>query len=91
MSDPLTDVEALGAHVRNWKAMLHHGLEASDVGPAGEAVAEAIDARLRTGRPLAADEWIRAQEKALNRKLAPGKRGPKPASREPASGGQNLV
>jgi putative transposase len=75
--DPLTDVAALGAHVRNWKAMLHHGLEAADLGPAGEAVADAIEVRLRTGRPLAAEEWIRAQEKALDRKLSPGKRGPK--------------
>jgi putative transposase len=69
--------------------MLRHGLEASDVGPAGEAVAEAIDARLRTGRPLAADEWIRAQEKALSRKLAPGKRGPKPAGHGQSSGINN--
>jgi putative transposase len=75
--DPLTNVAALGAHVRNWRAMLRHGLEASDLGPEGEAAAEAIEARLRTGRPLAAEEWIAAQEAALDRKLAPGRRGRK--------------
>jgi putative transposase len=82
--DPLTNVAALGAHVRNWKAMLRHGLEASDLGPAGEAVADAIEARIRTGRPLAAEAWIQDQEKALDRKLAPGKRGPKPRISEQA-------
>jgi putative transposase len=76
--DPLTDVEALGAHVRNWKAMLRHGAELGDSGPAGEAAADAIEARLRTGRPLGPEEWIEAQEKALGRTLAPQKRGPKP-------------
>ena len=45
---------------------------------AGEAVAEAIEARLRTGRPLAAAEWIAQQESATGRRMAPAKRGPKP-------------
>ena len=76
--DSLTNVAALGAHVRNWHAMLRHGLEASDLGPEGEAVAEAIEARLRTGRPLAAEAWIAEQEAALDRKLAPARRGRKP-------------
>ena len=34
-------------------------------------------ARLRIGRPLAVDDWIRAQEDALDRLLAPRKPGPK--------------
>lgn len=54
--DPLTDVAALGKHVRNWGALLRHGLGAGDLGPQGEEAAEAIEARLSTGRPLAAAE-----------------------------------
>jgi putative transposase len=38
----------------------------------------AIEARLRTGRPLADPEWITAAEAAINRKLGPQRRGPKP-------------
>ena len=44
----------------------------------GWAMAEAIEARLRTGRPLAPDEWISRHEADLGRPLAPQKRGPKP-------------
>lgn len=77
--DPLTDVAALGRHVRNWRALLRHGLEAGDLDADGEAVAEAIEARLRTGRPLAASEWIARQEDALDRALAPRKPGRKKA------------
>ena len=78
--DPLTDVAALGRHVPNWRAMLRHGLEAGGADAAGDAVAEAIEARLRTGRPLAAAEWIARQESATGRRMAPAKRGPKPKS-----------
>ena len=39
---------------------------------------DAIEARLRTGRPLAAEEWIARHETALDRKLSPAKRGRKP-------------
>lgn len=54
--DPLTDIAALKSAVPNWnwKAMLRNGFEASGVDAAGEAVSDAIEARLRTGRPLAA-------------------------------------
>lgn len=75
--DPLTDVAALRAHVPNWRAMLRHGLEASELGPAGEDVAERIEARLRTGRPLAGADWIARREEELGRSLLPGKRGPR--------------
>lgn len=78
--DPLTDVAALGQHVRNWPAMLRHGLEASDVGAPGASLAEAIEARLRTGRPLAAPAWIADQAAALGRPLAKAKPGPKPTA-----------
>ncbi|MFD2497938.1 transposase [Rhizorhabdus histidinilytica] len=76
--DPLTDIEALGAHIPNWRAMLRYGAEAGAVDVKGEALAEAIEARLRTGRPLAAEEWIARQERATGRQLSPAKRGPKP-------------
>ncbi len=75
--DPLTDVAALGRHVRNWRALLRHGLEAGGLDADGEAVAEAIEARLRTGRPLAGKEWIARQEDALDRALAPRRPGRK--------------
>ena len=83
--DPLTDMEALGAHVPNWRALLRHGLEAGGASDEGQAVAEAMEARLRTGRPLAADEWIAAQEAATGRALAPKKRGPKPRTGQVAA------
>jgi len=54
--------------------MLRGGLEAMD---SAEAI-ETIEARLRTGRPLAAPEWIADMETQIQRKLTPGKPGPKP-------------
>jgi putative transposase len=71
--DPLTDVKALGKHVRNWRALLKVGLEAADE----LANVAAIEARSRTGRPLADPEWIAEAEAAMGRKMAPGKPGPK--------------
>lgn len=58
--------------------MPRHGLEAGEASAEGEALIEAIEARLRTGRPLATDQWVAEQEKALARPLAPRKRGRKP-------------
>ncbi len=78
--DPLTDIAALAGIAPNWRAMLRRGLEAGDAGAADDAVAETIEARLRTGRPLAAEEWVRRQEASMGRKLGPAKRGPKPKS-----------
>jgi putative transposase len=72
--DPLTDVAALGRHVPNWQAMLAIGLEAMDE----TATIAEIEARTRTGRPLASPQWIAAAERDINRKLGPAKRGPKP-------------
>ena len=74
----MTDVSALGRHVRNWRAMLRLGLEAGDVTAGGETVAQAIEARLSTGRPLAADDWIAAQERETQRPVARRRPGPKP-------------
>lgn len=76
--DPLTDMEALKGVVRNWRAMLRHGLEAGDVTVEGETVTNAIEARLRTGRPFAAEQWIEGQELAIGKRLRPMKPGPKP-------------
>ena len=45
------------------------------------ALAEAIESRLNTGRPLAARDWIKQQEAATGRALAPRKLGPKPKGR----------
>ena len=75
--DHLTDLAALAGIVPNWRAYLRHGTEAGGLGPVGEAVAEAIEARLRTGRLLGAEEWIKVQETQLGRSLQPQRRGPK--------------
>ena len=83
--DRLTDVAALGRHVRNWRALLRFGIEWSAVGEAAEAMAAAIEARLRTGRPLAAEQWIERQEVTLARPLAPQRRGPKKRLGEPSA------
>lgn len=77
--DPLTDVAALGRHVRNWRALLRRGMAA---GGLDAAAVEAIEARLRTGRPLADPDWIAAREAEVGRALAPRKPGRKPG-REP--------
>ncbi len=77
-NDPLTDVATLGQHVPNWRAMLEVGLVAMDE----TATIAEIEARTRTGRPLASPEWIAAAERNINRKLGPAKRGPKPRNHE---------
>ena len=74
VDDPLTDVPALGRFIRNWRAFLRIGAEAMD----DLATVDDIEARMRTGRPLASPEWIADAEAAMNRKLGPAKRGPKP-------------
>jgi putative transposase len=84
-TDPLTDISALGCSHRNWRAMLRHGAELGDAASQAEAIAEAIEARLRTGRPLASEEWIARHEESLGRTLTPQKRGPKPTPRRPAN------
>ena len=58
--------------------MLSLGLEAGELAQDGQSIAAAIEARLSTGRPLAAAEWIAQQETALARPLAPQKPGSKP-------------
>ena len=75
--DTLTDVAALARHVPNWRAYLAHGAEAAEALPQAEAVLEAIEARLRTGRPLAEAAWIAEAERAMMRSMTPAKRGRK--------------
>ena len=58
----LTDLAALSAHVRNWRAYWRHGANLADADPQAEEIIEAIEQRLRTGRPLAAEHWIAKQE-----------------------------
>lgn len=76
--DPLTDIAALGKHVRRWRNYLKLGVNAA----ADPASAEEIEARLRTGRPLAEPEWIAEMEERIDRKLAPARRGPKPRAKK---------
>jgi len=45
VDDGLTDVAALGDHIRNWRAFLADGLEAADRD-------DEIEAAMRSGRPL---------------------------------------
>ena len=73
--DGLTDLTALSGLHRNWRAMLAHGLEAGDVSPEQEA---AIEAHMRTGRPLGDDAFVAKLETESGRMLARQKPGPKP-------------
>ena len=57
-ADGFTDLAALGADVKNWRAMLEGGLEAADQ----------IDASLLSGRPLAESNWIEAKGLAVMRR-----------------------
>lgn len=81
--DALTDVTALAGAAGNWERMLGRGWEAAGGGAgegreAAEAIDRAIEARLRTGRPLGPDEWLEAMEARSGRALRPRKRGRKP-------------
>lgn len=80
--DPLTDLAALAQHVPNWRTYLRYGAGAAGASAEGEDVLARIEARLATGRPLGAADWVAAQEAALGRGLAPGKRGRKPKPRK---------
>ena len=76
-TDGLTDLAGTSGLHRNWRAMLRHGLEAGDVSPVEEA---AIEARIRTGRPLGDDSFIATLEATSGRRLRPLKPGPKKMS-----------
>ena len=72
--DGLTDLKGTAGLHRNWRAMLRHGLEAGDVSPEEAA---AIEARIRTGRPLGDEAFVEGLEAASGRRLKLLKRGPK--------------
>ena len=71
LDDDLVRVAPLLGRVDDWKDFLGEGLDA--------ATREAIRASERTGRPLGDKSFIRKLEKKLDRTLARGKPGPKPA------------
>ena len=72
--DGLTDPKGMAGLHRNWRAMPRHGLQAGDNSPEEEA---AIEARIRTGRPLGDEGFVDALEAASGRLLKPLRRGPK--------------
>jgi putative transposase len=76
--DLLTDMSRTDLAVGNWRGMLRYGWEAGDMDADGAAAHAAIEARLHTGRPLAAPEWVAHMEANSGRALAARKRGPKP-------------
>ncbi|MGI8942640.1 MAG: transposase [Qipengyuania sp.] len=76
--DPLTDLPALTTHIRKWRAYWRHGAGLAEASDEAKRTVEAIDERLRTGRPLAAEEWIARQEALTGRTIAKRKPGPKP-------------
>lgn len=76
--DPLSDLTALTQHVRNRRAYWRDGAALADADVAAEALVEAIEQRLRTGRPLAAEQWIAEQEQRSGRTIAKRRPGPKP-------------
>ena len=73
-ADGLTDLAALAGVHRNWRAMLRHGLEAGDLAPEQAA---AIEAHVRTGRPLGDAAFVARLERETGRTLARQKPGPK--------------
>ena len=81
-SDGLTDIAAFGDHIQNWRAMLAHGLEASDETPTHSI----IEAAMRSGRPVGGAAWIKTLESETGRDITPKRRGPKPKA--PNSGTQ---
>lgn len=74
-ADGLTDLDAMKPVHRNWRAMLRRGLEAGDMPEGAEA---AIEASIRTGRPLGDEAFVEALEARTGRSLKRRKPGPKP-------------
>ena len=74
-ADGFTDLDALAGVHRNWRAMLRHGLEAGDL---DEGAAAAIEAHIRTGRPLGSEAFVERLEAKTGRALKRRKPGPKP-------------
>lgn len=73
--DGLTDLGATAGLHRDWRAMLRDGLEAGD-GEDGQLAA--LEASLRTGRPLGDAGFVERLEGLTGRVLARQRPGPKP-------------
>ena len=82
-TDGLTDVDALGKHVPNWRAMLARGLEAGEED-------EAVERGLRSGRPIGDAAWL---ESVGHAPRPPGRRGRPPAANkwDKINGGQSPI
>jgi len=72
--DGLTDLAGTRGLHRNWRAMLRHGLEAGDMSPEAEAT---IEARIRTGRPLGDEAFVKGLEARTGRLIKPQRPGRK--------------
>ena len=75
VKDGFTDTAALAGIRRNWRAMLRHGAEAGD---ANVVAVAAIEAAMRTGRPLGDEAFVEQLEAASGRALKRRRPGPKP-------------
>ena len=71
---PCNSIAALSGLYRNWRALMREGLEAGDL-PSGQEAA--IEAHVRTGRPLGDEAFIARLERETGRTLARQKPGPK--------------
>lgn len=67
--DRLVRVRPLLDRVEDWRDLLATAPDISDV--------QLLRLHSRTGRPLGTEQFIKSAERALHRKLAPQKRGPK--------------
>lgn len=73
-ADGVTDIDALDTAHGNWRAMLREGWQASEQ---SDAIAEAIEASLKTGRPLGPTGFVERLEHLAGRSLKKAKPGPK--------------
>lgn len=73
-SDGVTDVAALGDLHANWRAMLRDGWQ---TGERDDETAKAIEASLRTGRPLGPTPFVERLEALTGRAFKKTKPGPK--------------
>lgn len=73
-ADGVTDIDALAAAHGNWRAMLRDGWQASEQ---SDAIATAIEASLKTGRPLGPTRFVERLEQLTGRSLTKAKPGPR--------------
>lgn len=75
VKDGFSDTAALAGVHRNWGAMLRGDAEAGDADAAAET---AMEAAMRSGRPLGDEAFVEQREAASGRALKRGKPGPSP-------------